>query len=192
MRYPPNVISALRHIMARAVAFTLCALLGLIADIALPEISLTASKSALSTAWAQEEAADPLVAIESAIAEGKKQASLAMSRKKRGRSRGRVRARVKLYLKALKSFSAALRPVDSYYLEDENEALYQEVNTQMDEILNKPEVKAALSSKRAQLTKVLAKEDNEKAMELVQELISIDERDAKMKYLLPILSTQLP
>ena len=62
----------------------------------------------------------------------------------------------------------------------------------MDTVLGLPEVKNAISQLRNQLIKALAEERNEDAMQLVQKLISIDERDAKMKYLLPILSTRLP
>lgn len=149
------------------------------------------SSSSSSTAWAQE-GSDPFTTIEQAIAEGKKHVKSAGARKYRGRSKSRVNNRVKLYLKALESFSAALRPVDSYYLEDENEELYQEVNAQMDEVLKKPEVQKKIAGMRSDLIKALAADRSEEAMQIVQTLISIDERDAKMKYLIPILSTQLP
>jgi tetratricopeptide (TPR) repeat protein len=146
--------------------------------------------------WAQdteqelEETADPLVEIEKSITEAKKLVETASSKKYISKRRAKTRS--EFYLKALESFSAALRPVGSYYLEDENEELYQQVNDQMDEVLNKPEVKDAIAKLRSDLIKVLAKGQTEEAMKLVQRLISIDERNAQMKYLLPILITQNP
>lgn len=138
-----------------------------------------------------EQDEDPLVKAQEFIDQGKKSVKSASSRPYRGRSKRRVKKRVTLYFSALKSFSSALRILDEYEMEEEAPEYYQQIKELMDQVITLREVKTRLDTLESDLVKSVKTGSYEKSRDLAQELISLNERNKKVRYLLPILNDLL-
>jgi hypothetical protein len=98
---------------------------------------------------------------------------------------------VTLYFSALKSFSSALRILDEYEMEEEAPEYYQQIKELMDQVITLKEVKTRLDKLESDLVKSVKTGAYDKSRDLAQELISLNERNKKVRYLLPILNDLL-
>ena len=194
-----NFRSKLSHLASLLGALLVLCLLSV-----LPNVIHDTSSAMIQMAWAQEigdEAnlqsadeevdEDPLVKAQEFIDQGKRSIKTASSRSNRGRSRARVKRRVNNYFAALRSFSSALRILDEYEMEEEAPEYYTQIKELMGQVVTRKEVKTKLDRIEGDLVKAVKSGAYDKARGLAQKLISLDERNKKVRYLLPILNDLL-
>ncbi len=145
-------------------------------------VSIQNNTVVLQSASAQE--ADPIQEVQNFIAQGKADIEKASARKLRGKRR--TKKRVEVYLSALKSFSAALRKLNEYQIEDDQ--FFEQIDNGFKKVFEDKAVSKKLKELEGELMTALKAQDFNKANQTAINLLDIDERQETIKYLLSVTS----